>query len=165
VLPAWEQRVAIRPVRIFVAALLASCTFSAGALGDESKGALQEFGLIGTWSWDCSKELSQPRASRVVFAAPFEGNATATAQENRDNVLITTGYKIIESASIDSDKIRITLHPVTITKSDGKAASQHEYDNMSLVIQKAGERIEVIGIQFEGLPEVQRTIFFEKCLN
>jgi len=152
-------------MRIFVAALLAAGALSAPALGDDVRTALQEFGLIGTWSSDCSKEISQPRASRVVFAAPVEGATTATAQDNNGEVLVTTVYEIVESAIIDSDKIRIALHPLTVTKSDGKAASQHEYDDLHLVFQKVGERIEVIRVQFEGLPEIQRTDFFEKCPN
>jgi hypothetical protein len=152
-------------MRIFVAALLVSGTFSAPALGDDIKSALREFGLTGTWSPDCSKDISQPRASKVAFAVPFEGGTTATVQDNKGEVLVTTVYEIVESAIVDGDKIRIALHPVTVTKSDGKAASQHEYDNMHLVFQKVGERIEVIRIQFEGLPEIQRTSLFEKCLN
>jgi hypothetical protein len=152
-------------MRIFVVALLASGTFSIPALGDDIKSALKEFGLVGTWSPDCGKDISQPRASRVAFAAPVEGGTSATAQDNKGEVVVTTVYDVVESAIVDGDKIRVALHPVTVTKSDGKAASQHDYDNLRLVFQKAGERIEVIRVQFEGLPEIQRASFFEKCLN
>jgi hypothetical protein len=155
----------MRPIRIFIAALLAVAAFSAAAVGDDVKTTLKEFGLLGTWSSDCSKDISRSRASRVVFVAPAEGRMTATALDNRDEVLVTTVYEIVESAIMDGDKIRIALHPLTVTKSDGKAASQHEYDNLYLVFQKVGERIEVIRVQFEGLPEIERAIFFEKCQN
>jgi hypothetical protein len=66
-------------------------------------------------------------------------------------------------AIVDNDKITVALHPKTITKSDGKAPSQHEYDNVRLVFQRVGNRIEVVCIQFEGLPEIERASFFEKC--
>jgi hypothetical protein len=155
----------MEPMRIFVTALLVSGTLLVPAFGDDAKSALKEFGLIGTWSPDCSIEPSQPRASRVTFAAPSVGGATATVHENRDGALIDTVDDLIESSMIDGDKIGITFHPVTITRSDGKPASQHAYDNMHVVFQKAGERIQAIRIQFEGLPEVQRDAFFEKCPN
>jgi len=71
-------------------------------------------------------------------------------------VSVTTIYEIIESAIITGDKIRIALHPVEITHSDGKTASQREYINLYLVFQ----RIQVIRAQFEGLPEIQRADFF-----
>jgi hypothetical protein len=152
-------------MRIFVAALLAFVAFSAPALGGDIKSALKEFGLIGTWSSDCSKEISPSGASRIVFAAPLEGSATATTQDNRDEVSITIAYEIVESEIVDSDKIRIALHPVKVTRSDGKAASRHDYDNVHLVFQKAGERIEAIRIQWEGLPEIELTKSLHKCLN
>lgn len=150
-------------MRIVVAALVACGVSSAPACGGDVKTALKAFGLAGTWSADCSRDISQPRASRLVVAAPIEGGATATTQDNRGDVVMTTISEIVGSAMVDGDKIRIALHPVTVTKSDGKAASQRDYDNLQLVFQKTGERIEVVRIQFEGLPEIQRTILFERC--
>jgi hypothetical protein len=107
---------AMAALRIFATALLASGMLSAPALGNDIKSSLKAFGLIGTWSPDCSKEISQPRAVRFVFAAPLEGAAAATGQDNIGEVLITTAYEIAESATIDRGKIRIALHPVTVTK-------------------------------------------------
>lgn len=153
----------VAAMRTFIAALLASIALSAPALGDDIKGTLKDFGLIGTWSPDCSKDMSQPRASRAVFAAPSEGDATATVQDNRGEAQVTTVYQIVETAILDGGRLKVGLHPVTVTKSDGKAASQHDYDNLHIVFQKAGPRLEVIGVQFEGLPEVQRANFFEHC--
>jgi hypothetical protein len=150
-------------MRIFLAVLLACGAVSAPALGDDVKRALKEFGLLGTWARDCSKEISQPRAARIVFSAPLEGGPTATARETKDEVLVTIVYEIAGSAIVDGDKIRVALHPVTVTKSDGAAASQHEYDNVQLVFQKVADRIKVIRIQWEGLPEIEWASVFEKC--
>jgi hypothetical protein len=36
---------------------------------------------------------------------------------------------------------------------------------MRLVFQKAGEKIEIIRVQWEGLPEIERAVFVEKCSN
>ncbi len=153
----------MRSIRIVAAAVLASATFSAVAFGSDVRSVLTEFGLIGTWSSDCGKEISQPRAGRLVFATSADGGVTATTQDNKDEVLVTTVYEIAEAAIVDGDKISTALHPVKVTKSDGSAASQHDYDNLRLVFQKAGERIELVRIQFEGLPEIERASFFEKC--
>ncbi|MGY8666715.1 hypothetical protein Q3C01_30775 [Bradyrhizobium sp. UFLA05-109] len=151
--------------RIFVATVLASSTLSAPAFGDDIKGALKEFGLLGTWSPNCSKAISDPGGSKLSFAAPGEGSATATIQENKGEALVTAVHEVLESSIIDSKKIRIALRAATVTRSDGKAASQHEYDGVRLVFQKVGTRIEIIRVQFEGLPQIERASFFEKCPN
>jgi hypothetical protein len=153
-------------MRRFIAALFVSGMVSAPALGGDARSALREFGLLGKWSPDCSIELSRPRASRVTFAAPIAAAATATIQENRDGIFVTAVNEITEAEMVAGGKIRIAFHPVSIVQSDGKATSNpHAYDNFSLVFQKAGKKIQLIRVQFEGLPEVQRENFFEKCLD
>ena len=147
---------------IFVATVLTSATLSAPAFGADIKSALKDFGLPGTWSADCSKPMSDPGGGKLSFAAPGEGGPTATVQDNKAEVSVTTVYEV-GSAIIDSDKITMALHALTITRSDGKTAPQREYDNLRLVFQKVGERIEIIRVQFEGLPEIERASFFEKC--
>jgi hypothetical protein len=153
----------MKPTRIFGAALLIAGTHSAPVLGDDPQSALRQFGLIGTWSSDSSKDISQPRVSRLTFAASPEGGAKATAEDGRGDVVITTVYDIAEAATPADDKIKIAFRVATVTRSDGKAAAQSDYSNVTIVFQKAGERIEATAIQFEGLPEIERAIFFEKC--
>ncbi|WP_143748437.1 hypothetical protein [Mesorhizobium carmichaelinearum] len=151
-------------MRSFFGVLLASGMVSAPAFGADIGGPMKQFGLIGAWSSDCSRESSQPKMDRVTFAAPSGGGATATILDKHGGVLVTTVDQVTESALIAGDEIGIGLHPVTVTRSDGKT-SQHDYDNMHLVFQKVGARIEVVRVQFEGLPEIQRSAFFEKCPN
>ena len=153
----------MKPMRILALALLASGLFSVALFGGDAKSALKEFGLIGTWSADCSKDISQPRTNRLVFAAPSDGGAAATAQDNNGEAVITTVYEITDAARVESDKIRVAMHPVKVTSSDGKPATQHQYDNLSLVFQKVEQRIKVIRIHWEGLPEIDWASFFEKC--
>jgi hypothetical protein len=150
-------------MRIFVAALLAIGTLSAPALGDDVKTRMKEFDLIGTWSPDCGKDILERTGRRAVFAAPREGMPTATFREGDDGVLVTGVHEIVQSTVVDGDKISIAFHPVTITRADGKASPQSAYNNYRMVFQKAGAKIKVIGIQFEGLPNVEREIFLEKC--
>jgi hypothetical protein len=146
-------------MHILVAGLLASGAVSAPARADDIKGALGDFGLIGSWSSDCSKDS----AGRAIFAAPPDGNPTATIRDQRD-VLITTVYEIAEARMLATDQIRIGLHPVTVTRSDGTAASQDDYDNLHVTFQKAGEKIEVISMGFDDLgKDVPRANFFERC--
>jgi hypothetical protein len=152
-------------MRILAAILFASGAFCAPALCDDIKGTLSRFGLIGTWSGDCSKVLSEPRAGRITFAVAPNGGASARAEDNDGEAVITTVYEITEAVIGDSDKIRVFFHPVTVTRSDGKQPSQHASDNLQIVFQRAQEKIEVIRIQFEGLPEIQRASFFERCGN
>jgi hypothetical protein len=102
---------------------------------------------------------------RVTFAVPSGGEATATILDKHSGVLVTTVDQVTGSALVASDEIGVGLHPVTVTRSDGKTASRHDYDNMHLVFRKVGARIEVVRVQFEGLPEIQRSAFFEKCPN
>ena len=151
-------------MRIFFGVFLVSGLLAAPAFGGDIEGPMKQFGLMGAWSPDCRKDISQPAMDRVTFAVPSGGEATATILDKRDGVLVTTVDQVTESALVASDEIGIGLHPVAVTRSDGKT-SQHDYDNMHLVFQKVGARIEVVRVQFEGLPEIQRSAFFEKCPN
>lgn len=134
---------------------------SAPALGDDIKSAVKEFGLVGAWSSDCSG--ASRRITRITFAAPFVGGATATSIDEQDGVSITTVYEIPKSVLFTSDKIGIALHPVAVTHSDGETGHQQEYSNLHLVFQKVGERIQIVRVQYEGLPEIEWSKFFEKC--
>ena len=148
-------------IRSLVAALVASCLMAAPALGNDIKGTLNEFGLAGAWSSDCSG--ASIRTARFTFAVPAAGEASATAIDNNNGELTTTDYAILEAVMVANDKIGIALHPVAVTHSDGQTASQREYNDMHLVFQKAGARIQVIRVQYEGLPEIEWSRFFEKC--
>ena len=151
-------------MRIFFGILLASGMLFAPAFGADIEGPMKQFGLLGAWSSNCSRGISQPKMDRVTFAAPSGAEATATILDKHDGVLVTTVDQITESALVARDEIGVGLHPVTVTRSDGKTL-QHDYDNMHLVFQRVGARIEVVRIQFEGLPEVSRNIFFDKCVK
>jgi hypothetical protein len=148
-----------------IAALAASLLACGPALADGQTDALAQFGLIGAWSPDCGKDVHQAIASRVTFAAPPRGPATATAVDGRGAVWVTTVYAIAESDLPTADEIDLALHPLTVTHSDGEPAGQHERDNLRLVFAKAGDRIQLTLVQFEGLPEVKRQILFEKCAD
>ena len=150
-------------MRSQIAALVASVVVCSPALADGQMDALAQFGLIGAWSSDCGKDVHQAVASRVTFASPPGEPATATAVDGRGAVWVTTVYAIAESILPTAQQIDLALHPLTVTHSDGEAAGQHEHDNLRLVFEKAGDRIQLTRVQFEGLPEVQRQILFEKC--
>ena len=145
-------------MRVVFVTLSSFWLLSAPAFGDEAKSALKEFGLVGAWSSDCSKKLSQ-----IAFAAPPDGSATAIAQDDQGAVIVTTAYEVKEAAVFAGDRIGVALHPVTIDRSDGATAPQSEYSNLHIVFQKVDERIEAIRVQFEGLPEIERATFFLRC--
>ena len=155
------MRLLITALRL-VAGLSASASFCSLARAGNDSNAVKAYGLTGTWSADCSKDVSQQRVSRIAFAAD---GATATAQNNNGEGVVTTAYQIAEATTIGDDKIGVSFHPVTVTRWDGKPATQHEYDNLHIVFQKAGDKIEVTRIQWEGLPEIEWAVFFEKCLK
>jgi len=145
-------------MRVVFAALVSCALLSTSAFGDDARSAVKEFGLVGAWSSDCSKKLS-----RITFAAPPDGGPTAIAEDDQGAVVVTTAYEIKEAAIFAGDRIGVAFHPVAITRSDGATAPQSGYSNLHLVFQKVDERIEVIRIQFEGLPEIERAIFFQRC--
>ena len=145
-------------MRIVFAALLSAWAAVSSAFGDDARSAVKEFGLVGAWSSDCSKKVSQ-----VTFAAPPDGGPTAIAEDDQGAVVVTTAYEVKEAAVFAGDRIGVAFHPVTIARSDGATTPQSGYRNMHLVFQKVDERIEVIRIQFEGLPEIERAIFFQRC--
>jgi len=68
------------------------------------KGRWKQFGLMGAWSPDCSKDIYQPTMGRVTFAAPSGGQATATILDKHGGVLVTTVDQVTESAIVASDE-------------------------------------------------------------
>jgi hypothetical protein len=146
-------------IRVLTIALLAAAAFVTPAIADDIKRALNDFGLIGSWSRDCSKDSD----GKAVFAAPPDGGPTATIYDQRD-ILITTVYDITEARILSTDQIKIGFHPIKVTRSDGTSPSKDDYDNFHVVFKKAGDEIELISMGFDDLgPPVERANFFERC--
>lgn len=147
-------------MRVVFAALFALAVASPPAFGDDAKSAIREFGLVGAWSPDCGKRLS-----RITFAAPPDGSATAIARDDHDAVVVTTAYEVREAAIFAGDKIGVGLHPLTIDRSDGATTPQRDFSDLHIVFRKVDDRIEVIRVQFAGLPEIERANVFQRCPN
>jgi hypothetical protein len=106
---------------IFFGTYIMFLACSATCFAESTSAAMESFGLLGTWSPDCSKELTQPCeidnstsvpvcAKRVTYTAPFFGTpqativiATARAGETR-----TIIRKILDARRVSEMKLQYT---------------------------------------------------------
>jgi hypothetical protein len=52
-----------------------SCIGTVSVCAEAVNDVLKEFGLVGTWSPDCSKDPAKEAASRVVYTLSPDGSA------------------------------------------------------------------------------------------
>jgi hypothetical protein len=84
---------------------------------ESTRAAMQEFGLIGSWSVDCSLDLTQACATtrrcfgRITFSAPIQGTATREiiAPPVAGNNQSKQSWNIVSASRVSADKIRLLL--------------------------------------------------------
>lgn len=107
---------------------------------------LKAFGLLGTWSPDCSDKTSQPRLT-------FTGGAKPTASFSNPAQAETGEASVTAAARVADEKVSVTVMPA---RKNGKeiAANSSESRPQTIVLEKVGNKIKGPG----GPP-------FEKCVN
>jgi hypothetical protein len=97
--------------------LVVFLTLSSEAAAESAGSALKYFGLIGTWSIDCSVDLKQVCtnmarcASRLKFEAPLSGNPTLEVLNqvrNSGEETHSVVHQLINVARLGEDKIKFS---------------------------------------------------------
>jgi hypothetical protein len=75
--------------------------------------ALKVFGLIGTWSTDCAKDLSEVGAIRRIYESPIFAMPSTTVIQNWGNFTTTRQFAIISATQVTEEKIKIIANWVS----------------------------------------------------
>ena len=163
-----------RPYFAFVvmSALLASSASWPESVGD----VIREFGLTGTWSLDCSKDIKTELAGRTVYETTSLGGASQTNTTRFQNgMTFTVRSEIPEAIKIPSDKIKLQLKPVEGKYSDGRTVQepmplrililQKLTPDKTVVIQNKAADGSSVFVDDGKLKDGTPMLPFERCLN
>lgn len=131
--------------RTFVAVGLWLAMAGNGVSAESAKDALEVFGLVGTWSADCSKDLTKEAGSRKIYDVPAVG-APGFSEIIRLNTGVTSKFKgeIQEATRITEDKIRLIYKGSEITFSNGAKPGASEFDPVQTILEKVGQKVRVL---------------------
>ena len=142
-------------VRSVCYGLALSCILSP-ALAETISEALSDFGLIGTWSVDCGRDITTPCsrggcAIRHIFEAPPLGSPTKsilTGPSEFGTQPTKTTVPIEAAARITSDKIRISYTRAGgIDRADNQPWMPHAGDKWETIYEKLGEKLRTVNDQ------------------
>lgn len=107
------------------------------------RGELVDFGLVATWSMDCSKDVQTQPGFSSTFSAPVSGPASYTyARRAADNHTTSFKYEIESVIRLTDEKLRLTMNPLEL-KVDGaeKPLEGRSAARLLLTVEKQGARI------------------------
>src|ERR1700692_595432 len=91
---------------LFVTALLSA--FSFGASAETAAEAMRNFGLLGTWSRDCAKDVNHTEFPRITYDAPVLAPPTIELTISLSNEVKKTYISQIKNAvRATEEKIKI----------------------------------------------------------
>jgi len=157
-----------------VGAAVAAFTLATSGTGfaDSPKEALREIGLVGTYSPDCSRDLSRGAPGWFTYSAPVFGEPTT--------VTVTPYYTIhylVESAQrATATKIILRLKITHIENTANVKLSMKEGDQYETVIERLGDKMKLQQSTVVGGPVLVKdgtltqgpmspTPLLEKCIN
>lgn len=139
-------------MRILLAVVIYS--ISCPAFAEDAKTALKEYGLVGTWSIDCSKDLTREYGSRITYSVPYLGAATFVSSANGATGHMTQKSEVREAARITEDKIRVILVPIERNADDRAKMSTTP---LEAIYEKVGSKLRA----FESRTTDGAYVFFE----
>jgi hypothetical protein len=147
---------------VWITACLTGLLACTSAHSESTKDALQEFGLLGTWSDDCSKDLTREAGQRETYAAPIIGAPTVVMKTGDSKGVAAETMEISRAVRITDDKIEMTF--------DGDLMK-----GARMVYQKVGSKIRLLKtyavpgatqvLVKDGMIGNLPTLLLERCLN
>jgi hypothetical protein len=134
--------------------LLGLLATAAPAVAETSSDAMRAFGLIGSWSEDCSTDMTRPCADlarcypRLTFTVPLQGNpAEEVMSPSAVAGLVYKSAIAIDSATqLPGGKIRIAT-TAAIDPADPTTTPQSRGETWETVYQKTGTSLRVWSAQ------------------
>jgi hypothetical protein len=183
------MRRALAPI-IAVASLL---TLQSNAIAGSAGEALNEFGLIGSWSLNCAQNPNDSARAengviptRWVYASSDLSNPTLVIYRHDPSLRLTSRFEIKSAVKITADKIKYTQIMISSKANENPEIKYPNAQLLTTVVQKVNDKITVLsqvgddGTVYaeNGLAVVRQPIngqmveinrvpygFLEKCLD
>ncbi|MGJ5050344.1 hypothetical protein ACQR09_25040 [Bradyrhizobium oligotrophicum] len=111
-----------------------------------SRSVMNDFGLAGTWSLDCSKDAEkQSGGYRMTVNAPIFGTATSySVMRLQDGKLLITKNEIEGALRLTESKIQLTINPIERSIGGQLQPREGVFSSKLLVTyEKVGQKIHV----------------------
>jgi hypothetical protein len=145
----------VRKVLCLAAMAMLAATSPANA--DTVAAAIEGFGLIGTWSSDCTKDVSANQPGfRMIFAEPPGGAPNRTTIGSDGKVKTTVHTAVLAAARVADDQLKLTLRIIGGEHNGGPLPDVTTNTFEQVIETVGGNRILVAGAD----PE-----FLKRCRN
>jgi hypothetical protein len=117
---------------------------------------MTEFGLVGTWSPDCTRPPG--KGIRTTFAVPPVGlpiRSTIVAGD-RFHLGATTEAQVLQARRIGEDRLRLILKFTQVSSESGAPIASFPRGQVETVVERVGSRINLAAGRYS-----QQT--YEKC--
>jgi len=158
--------------------LLSLCLIGTSASAETTREALNNFGLVGTWSTDCSMDVEKQVGFRGTYTAPMFGPAVYVAmQRQADNRTIFIKKEVERAVRITDEKIQVTVKPLEhkINGADALRSTEETSSTFVVTFQKINSKLRTIdsrsqdgkhiGVEGGRFNNGNMTPFLERCLN
>jgi len=161
-------------IRIVLSLLAFLIATSASA--ETTKDAIKEFGLVGSWSEDCSMNIAKDPGLRYTFETPFFGTPKLVLTGRDGKGVSVTTMQILEAIRVTEDKIRIVSDIIDVKLSSGEKPDASNFiKGMEVVYRMEALKIRLFEtrplagatqvIIRNGMMGNMPTPLLEKCLN
>jgi hypothetical protein len=134
----------VKPFLIALSSMFA--VYSTFALSDDAGSAMKDFGLVGTWSFDCAKDpVKDAYATRDTYSVPrlFGKPTMVMTFVQKSGDLTVRTYEIESATRITEEKIRIevTLIKTEHSISQANDSAPSSGGSVQFLLQKVGSRL------------------------
>ena len=111
-------------MRIFLAAAVAVLYAQiAPAQADTVGAVIESFGLVGTWSNDCHRNLAKVPGYRMIFAVPPQGAPTRTTISSDGAAKTTVHTGIMAAERLSATTLKLTVKTTGGDRNGGPLAT------------------------------------------
>jgi hypothetical protein len=132
------------------------------ARAESATSIMTEFGLVGTWSPDCS--LPPGKGMRTSFVVPPNGPPMrhTIATGDRFHFGATTDAEIVAAVHIAQDRLRIIQRFTKVVSVTGAPVTDYPKGDFETLIQKQGDELSII-ISSNGRWQHPIPVVYNKC--
>jgi len=139
----------VSALRRFFLAVLCACLLPTPTHAESPADVLREFGLVGTWSPDCSKNPNIEPGARVTYELSATGEAQYRSVVRFSISEAVESIVQIEQATIlDERKIKTVIRPLKITTAAGAETRPFYFRKQEIVTEKIGSKNHVLSNHF-----------------
>lgn len=135
-------------LRTFFATGISICFLSSSSSGkaESTTDVLEAFGLPGTWSADCSKDLKTEFGYRIYVMAPPLGPATIKAIDRSQAGTMTVFLNVQSAVRVSEDRIELIVVRDHMEASDPKLVPVGSVDKTPVqnLFEKIGGKLRLI---------------------